>query len=1169
LEEDQEVRIQAVFRIRGQVRALVQKLRRFAVTVIVLGVLFASLVAGRSVFLNEVRKEVRKTFSYAGLKLSYFPPALILDDVRSLSGPPTFRARRVRIELPYLSLLRNRKSISVVLDTPEIRLVGAAAGAPPTKAGRPTAVLSLPFTIEQGLIENGSVSYQTGTATLEATGLRALVTQRGDLFTVRATATKCGYASPAQNLEFGGSLTLSLSGRGEAVTVNRLSLEGPDILVDAKGLVQNFLDPEIELDMRFKTETALLDEILRLPFEWKGQVGGQGQLRRKDGQISCETSVETDTLTLCGVPMGRIQGRFELSPDAGGRLDLALRKPGLPAENLALSFAHGRVEGRAAPIFVDPVFKELRIPWPVKSAAWGNFSLEHGKLDVEAEFRDKLLDREGDLFAFRGGAEVGVDFPVAKVTVRTRDLESSFGRFEADASIDLRGDIDTRIRGTVSDVKTTREFVSLVLNQTFGFGEIRGAGYADVRLSGRSASPVVTLKATLSPGGFDLFDAAFVETDAVVSGGEFEGTFDVDDPELKGRVRIKSDGDRLEVDVQGGEGELAKVLSALEVPVNLSGRAAGDFRMVQTAGGQEFSGRFTSPEMSGYNEKAERVSGRLEWKDGVLSFPELAMDFYGGRVNGRMLIGTVNGEFDVDLRGEELDFRQVVSSASGRLSLALAGRGVFGRDKLSGLYSLKDLVLSPLEKTEARGDLQVDAVGGHVLLGFNGGLFPGENPLEGSFDFPLSGGLFSGIVKGRIGTLDLIWPWYGAQGHADFTADVQETAAKPRVAVALNVESPVMPLPGFAYAMSDFTASANYLNDLLTITSLGGKLGGGDVRGSGEVVIGDIGIASMDLRFEAKDMVLSPMERLRVQADANLRLLKDKTRFVTEGEVVFKRFTWRREIYEGFAFSSGTETAADTGPSFFDGMSLNLRFRADDGVTIENSLGRFTGRFNLTATGAFDAPVLLGDIDLVSGDLFFQDRSFRVINGRLSFVNPLSAEPYLDFRGETYVKDYRVTLNMSGLVSRLKPEFSSSPPLPPDEILSLLALGESFRRTYISYSGDRSTAMNTASLLTYQIADQAKNWTSGLFSLDTLRIDPYIPESTPSGVAARITVGKKISKNLLVLYSTILANSTVMAAEREFAIFRMEWDISRKFSLVGGRDDRGRLSLDVKYRKRF
>ena len=1164
------MRIHSIFRVREQVRTLVQKIRRFAVTVIVLGVLFSSLVVGRSVFLNEVRNEVRKSFTYARLKLTYFPPALVLEDVRSLSGPPTFRARRVRIELPYLSILRNRKSISVILDTPEIRLVRGAAGAPRPKSQRPRSALSLPFTIEQGLVENGSVSFESGTARIEASGLRALVTQRGEEFTVRATAERCGYASPAQNLDFGGSLALSLSGRGEAVIVDRLSVEGPDVLFDAKGRVQNFLDPDVELDTRFETETAFLDAILHLPFDWKGKACGQGQVRRKAGRISCETSIETDTLEICGVPMGLVRGRLEFSPGAGGRLVLDLRKPGLPAENLTLTFARGRVEGRAAPIFVDPVFKELRIPWPVKSAAWGNFSLEKRKLDVQAEFRDALLDRQGDRFAFRGGAEVGVDFPAHKVSVRTRDLESSFGRFEANASIDLRGDIDTRIRGTVSDVKTTREFVSLALDETFGFGEIRGAGYADVRLSGRSASPVVSLKATLSPGGFDLFDAAFVETDAVIGGAGFDGRFDVDDPEVKGQVRVKAATDTVEVDVRNAEGELAKILPALGVPVRLSGRASGDFRMVDKAGVQEFSGSFTSPEITGYGEKAGRVSGRLEWKDGILSFPELTMDFYGGRFDGRLLVGTAHGEFDVDLRGEELDFAQVVSAASGRLSLSLAGRGVFGKDKLGGLFNIKDMVLSPLEKTEARGDLQLDVAGGKVSLGLNGGLVPGDNPFEAVFEFPLSGDPFSGVVKGRLTDLDLIWPWYGAKGHANYTADVKETAAKPRVAVGLEVEAPIMPLPGFPYAMSDFTATANYLDDVLTVSSLGGKLGGGDVRGSGEVGLGANGIATMDMRFEAKDMVLSPMERMRAQADATLRLLKDKTRFVTEGEILFKRLSWRREIYEGISFSSEAETAAATGPSFFDGMSLNLRLRADENVTIENSLGKFSARFNLTATGGFDAPVLLGDIDLGSGDLYFQDRSFRVINGRLSFVDPINTEPYLDFRGETYVKDYRVTLNMSGPVSRLKPEFSSSPPLPPEEILSLLALGEAFKRMYYTYSGDRSTAMNTASLLTFQIADQARRRTpSGLFSLDRFRIDPYIPESAPGGIAARITVGKKISRNLLFIYSTILANSTVMAVVNEYPIFRMEWDISRKFSLVGGRDDRGRLSFDVKFRKRF
>jgi hypothetical protein len=1163
------VRIHSIFRVREQVRALVQKIRRFAVTVIVLGVLFSSLVVGRSVFLNEVRNEVRKSFTYARLKLTYFPPALVLEDVSSLSGPPTFRARRVRIELPYLSLLRNRKSISVVLDTPEVRLVRAAAGAPGSKAQRPRSAFSLPFTIEQGLVENGSVSFETEKGKIEAKGIRALVTQRGEEFTVRAAAEKCGYASPAQNLEFGGSLALSLSGRGESVTVDRLSLEGPDVLFDAKGSLRNFLDPEVELDTRFETETAFLDVLLRLPFAWKGKAGGQGQVRRKAGRISGETSIETDTLELSGVPMGLVRGRFELSPEAGGRLDLDLRKPGLPAENLVLTFVHGRVEGRAAPIFVDPVFREIKIPWPVESPAWGNFSLEDRKLDVKAEFRDESLERRGDRFAFRGGVEVGVDFATRDVSIRTPDLESNFGRLEASAAIDLDGAIEARIRGPVFDVKDTREFVSLVLDETFGFGEIRGAGYADVRLSGRSASPLVSLKATLSPGGFDLFNAAFVETDAVIDGSGFDGRFDVDDPEVKGQVRVKAAADTVEVDVRNGEGELAKVLSALEVPVSLSGRAFGDFRMVQKAGAQEFSGSFTSPEITGYGQKAGRASGRLEWKDGVLSFPELAMDFYGGRFNGRLLVGIATGEFDFDLRGEELDFRQVVSAASGRLSLALSGRGVFGRDKLGGLFSVKDLVFSPLDKTEARGDLQLDVAGGHVLLGLKGGLVPAENPFEASFDFPLSGEPFSGVVKGRVGNLDLVWPWDGAQGHLDYSADVKETEGPARVALTLNLEAPVMPLPGFAYAMSDFRASATYLDDVLKLTSLGGKLGGGDVRGSGEIGIGDGGIAAMDLRLEGKDMVLSPMERMRAQIDATLRLIKDRKRFVTEGELLFKRLTWRREIYEEFEFSSGTGPAAGTGPSFFDGMTLNIRLRADENMVIENSLGKFNGRFNLAAAGPFDSPVLLGEIDLNSGDFYFQDRSFRVINGRLSFVDPVNTEPYLDFRGETYVKDYRVTLSLSGPVSRLKPEFSCSPPLPPEEILSLLALGDAFKRTYISYSGDRSTARNTASLLTYQIADLAKKRGGGFFSLDRFRIDPYFPETATGGIAARITVGKKISRNLLFLYSTILANSSVMAEIDEVPIFRMEWDISRKFSLVGGRDDRGRLSFDVKYRKRF
>ncbi|MGZ5488575.1 MAG: translocation/assembly module TamB domain-containing protein, partial [Candidatus Aminicenantales bacterium] len=745
--------------------------------------------------------------------------------------------------------------------------------------------------------------------------------------------------------------------------------------------------------------------------------------------LSFSTSVSSDTLVINDVAMGAVRGSFEFAPKDGGRLELGFQKPGRPAESLSLTFLSDRIEGRVASIFVDPVFREIKIPWPVRSPAWGTFSLAHGRLAVDAEFRDPSLERSGNTFGFRGGLKVGVDLPSHIVTIETTGLESDFGRLQATARIDLAGEIDARIQGQVSDVKETREFVALVLAQPFGFGEVRGQGYADVRLTGRSASPAVAIKATLSPGGFDLFDAAFVEADVVLAGGVFEGRFDVDDPALKGQVGVKTSGGDLEVDVKNGDAELNHVLPTLGIPVALSGRAAGDFRMVQKAGGiQEFSGTFTSPEIKGYGQTASNVSGQLAWKDGVISFPELAMDFYGGRLEGRLLIGTLHGEFDVDARGEELDFARVVPSASGRLSLSLAGRGTFGQEKLPGLFTIKDLMLSPLNKTEGRGELQIGAAGGKITLDLKGHLVPGDNPVDGVFEFPLTGELWSGVLKGRITDLDLIVPWKGAQGRIDYTADIRSTATAARVAVTLNVAAPIMPLPGFAYAVTDFTSAMSYLDGVLTVTKLGGKLGGGPLAGSGTIGIGEGGIATMDITFEGRDMVLSPMERMRAQTDATLRILKDEKRFVTEGEILFKRFDFRREVYEPFDFSSAPASES-SGPSFFDGMSLNIRLRADENAVVQNSLGRFDIRFNLSATGAFNEPVLLGDIDLVSGDFYFQDRSFRVIHGRLSFTDPVS-EPYLDFRGETYVKDYRVTLDMSGPVSRLKPEFTSSPPLP-------------------------------------------------------------------------------------------------------------------------------------------
>ena len=85
------------------------------------------------------------------------------------------------------------------------------------------------------------------------------------------------------------------------------------------------------------------------------------------------------------------------------------------------------------------------------------------------------------------------------------------------------------------------------------------------------------------------------------------------------------------------------------------------------------------------------------------------------------------------------------------------------------------MVLSPLDRTEARGELEIGIAADRVRLGLKGRLVPGDNPFDGAFEFSLAGEPFSGTVKGRITAMDLIVPWDGSQGRVDYTASIQET----------------------------------------------------------------------------------------------------------------------------------------------------------------------------------------------------------------------------------------------------------------------------------------------------------------------------------------------------------------------------------------------------------
>jgi autotransporter translocation and assembly factor TamB len=807
---------------------------------------------------------------------------------------------------------------------------------------------------------------------------------------------------------------------------------------------------------------------------------------------------------------------------------------------------------------LEPILALTSLPWPVRSPVWGKFTLDDRRLVADVEFRYSSLAGPPETYPFSG--------PVRFIWDRRNEfqfssprLDTSFGRFAISGKYVLDRAAAVTISGEVSDVKAARDFTSLVLRQNLTFPEIRGSGIASVEIEGAPSDIRVSIEFALSPAGFDRHDVEAAEGFVEIQGDTVHGQFRVNDPTLKGNITLLNSTQGLDVGIKMAEGDLARILAGLNLQLPLRGTGTGDFQVHSRSDAIRVEGTISSPLIKFGKQELRDVAGKLNWDGSSIAFPELAFDIFGGRVKSAWRLGIKNEEVELEAVGEGIDLNVLRPDLAGDLDFALKGRGPLGGEETAaGDFSVKGLRFGPFPMVDARGDLRLRMSRERLGLMARGNLSSEENDFSATADIPLASDGLSIDIKGGFSNLDLIFPWRGVKGRLEYQARIRGAPSSPQLSAVIDIRGPVLPIPQFPQALTDYSGRVDVEGGRFFVRSFKGKLGGGEVSGSGEVTLGTHGQIGINCSVGGKGMLLSPLERTRALADASLRLIRNGGRFALEGGVTVHRLSWRREILEKFSFSSRPYPMAQTKPGFFDDLTLDLRLKADDNAWMDNSLGRVRGRFDLSVTGDVKAPILLGTIETLGGEAIFQDRKFQILRGRLSFFNPSSVEPYLDFRAETYVKDYRVTITLSGLASQLRPQYSSSPPLPPEDVLALLALGEAYKRQYRT---ETSSQLGTASLLSFTLTERAQRRAEKLFSLDRFRIDPFLLGSSAE-MTARLTIGKKISKDFYIYYSTNLTRQTE-------EIVRLEWDLSKEFSIVGTRNEIGRLSFDVKVRRRF
>ena len=363
---------------------------------------------------------------------------------------------------------------------------------------------------------------------------------------------------------------------------------------------------------------------------------------------------------------------------------------------------------------------------------------------------------------------------------------------------------------------------------------------------------------------------------------------------------------------------------------------------------------------------------------------------------------------------------------------------------------------------------------------------------------------------------------------------------------------------------------------------LSAELGGGPLSFGGRVGLQGYRIGDLGVTAVGRDIALRYPEGIRSRVDADL-ILRGSVDAPTLGGLVTVHDAIWMELFQAdgglmdlLADEVAPESAEATLPVQFD-----LRISAPSSLRISDNRAQIVASADLTLTGSYDRPSLLGNAEIERGQIYFQGNRYRLVRGSLGFTNPVEMEPFLDVEAETDIRvpgqTYRVTLGLSGPLDGLQPPtLESDPPLQQFEIVGLL-LGDvrdpqqaeirTLRAPEAAQQGLLMQGIGTG-LLNNPVLAEVGGVVQRSFGVDTFEItpsldDPAAQQSTQIVPTARVLIGKRISDRAHLTFSRAVSGSN------QDLIVVFEYDATDRLSWVLSQNEDRTYALDVRVRHAF
>jgi hypothetical protein len=285
--------------------------------------------------------------------------------------------------------------------------------------------------------------------------------------------------------------------------------------------------------------------------------------------------------------------------------------------------------------------------------------------------------------------------------------------------------------------------------------------------------------------------------------------------------------------------------------------------------------------------------------------------------------------------------------------------------------------------------------------------------------------------------------------------EVAGVLGKPELSGSLQLSGGVLELKnGSVPVLTGIGATADFLLDRVTLRDARAEIAGGSLRGTGELEWSAGKLGALDFRLTGRHVPLLRNDSMIVRAHADLRLTGTYEAASLTGTVSVVDSLFFRDIEIlpiGVPFLAPSaaalpridppENPALRLPEPFISWRLDVRAHTEKPFLIRGNIasGQVTGDVRVRGTIGNPEPDGLVQISNARAALPFSRLEVR--RGTLRFTPQTGFDPIVEIRGTSNPRPYRVTGYVHGRMSDPQLVLTSTPPLPANEIMTLLATG--------------------------------------------------------------------------------------------------------------------------------